>query len=116
MVCPLTLTLEACGNSVVTCHLFLSALGKILVAVHEILDDAHHLDRELPILFFLLVGFFYEVGVLIKSLGAMLLCPLVSLLVFFLVIDVFFHSAEDFNLVNGLNSHAEIFLNEIWVD
>ena len=116
MVCPLTLSLEACGNGIVTCHFFLSALGKILVAVHKILDDNHHLDRELPILFLLLVRLSYKFGVLVKSLGTMLSCPLVCLLIFFLIVDVFFHSAENFNLVNRLNSHAEIFLDEIGIN
>ena len=48
----------------------------------------------------------------IKGFLALCLCPCESLLILSFVVDTLCHAADDFNLVNGLNSHAEIFLDE----
>ena len=92
--------------------LLLAALGKLVVSVHEILDDDHHLYDKFP-LFFLYFACILKLGrILVKGFPALCLCPCESLFVFRFVVDTLGHAADDFNLVNGLNSHAEIFLDE----
>ena len=125
MVCPLSLTLEACADSVVTEHFLFKAFGQILVSSDKISDYKVHLDGEFP-LFFLLLGseldssFFAEeinkIGIVISSLFAMLFCPRQSALIILFIIYAFLHTAKYFNLVDGLYAHTEIFFNKLLVD
>ena len=93
-------------------HFFFASFGEVLVAVHEVLYDDHHLYDKFP-LFFLYFACILKLGrILVKGFPALCLCPCESLFVFRFVVDALCHAADDFNLVNGLSSHAEIFLDE----
>ena len=70
MVSPLTLTLEACSNGVMTDCFFLKAFGKILVAVHKVFDYAVHLNDEFPLLIFLFSVEANKIGVVVSALFA----------------------------------------------
>jgi len=113
---PLTLTLEAAGDGVVTDHLFFAAGRQVGIAVEHILDDAVHLCKEVPLLFLLVGGSSDELGVLVPALFAVLFDPCSALCDLFGVVDALGHSAEDFNLVNGLNAHTEVGLDKVGVD
>ena len=93
-------------------HLLFSSLGQILVAVHQILDDAHHLDYKLPVLILLLSGLLDLFRILVKALNAVLLHPGQSFLVFLLIINAFRHTADDFHLVHGFHTHTKIILDK----
>ena len=93
--------------------LLLTALGEFVVAVHKVLDNAHHLNNEFPLLVLDLAGSLHLFGVLVKALYALFLCPCKCLLVLLLVIDAFSHSPYYLYLVNRLNSHSKVFLDEL---
>ena len=46
----------------------------------------------------------------------MLFRPGKRFLIFFLVVDALFHTAQDFNLVYGFNAHTEVAFHHILVD
>ena len=123
VVGPLSLALESAGDCVVSESLlfeFLSACGNLLirelrVAAHQVFDDDIHLDRELPLLILHLTGLLDPLRVLVPCFLAVLLCPLQSSLELCLVIDTLFHTAEYFNLIHRLYTHAQIGLHEILV-
>ena len=115
-VCPLTLTLEACGDSVMTYRFFLTACREVLVAVHQILYNAHHLNDKFPVLFLLLVCAAELLGVLVKAFLALFTGPFESLLIFGLIINTLCHSADYFYLIDRLNTHTEIFFYKCRVD
>ena len=112
---PLALALEAAGDRVVADHLFLAACGQVRVAVVEVLDDAHHLEREGPVLLLLLGGLLQLGGVLVEALGAVLAAPSERALKLRLVVDTVFHAADDLDLIDGFHAHAEVFLEEVGV-
>ena len=113
---PLALALEAAGDGVVAHGLFLVALGQVLVAVHQILDDQVHLQGELPVLVLLLAALLELGGVLVKALDDVLVGPGLELLVLGLVVDALGHAADDFHLVHGLDAHAQVVLDELGID
>ena len=124
VVGPLTLTLEAAGDRVMTNLLFLEFIGQIGVACHQILDDAIHLDGELPLLLFLLgseldTHLFAEevhlVGVVVATLFAMRFGPRKRLLELFLVVDALFHTAQNLDLVNRFDAHTEVLFHHALV-
>ena len=55
--------------------LFLSALRKILITIHQILDDTHHLYNELPVTLLLLIVSLYKIRILIPALLTVGLSP-----------------------------------------
>ena len=84
---PLPLSLEACGDGIVTHHLLFPALRKILVPIHQVLDDTHHLHHELPVLILLLPCLLYFFRILVKAFLTVFFRPGKSLLIFLLVIN-----------------------------
>ena len=72
---PLSLSLETCGNGIMSNCLLFSALRKIFISVHQILDDTHHFYNELPVTLLLLVVSLYEIRVLVPALFAVGLGP-----------------------------------------
>ena len=125
MVGPLSLTLEAAGDGVVTNLFFLERIGKLLIACHEVLDDAVHLNGEFPLLFFFFgsefdAAFFaeegYGFGVIVSAFLAVCLGPSESLLIVLFVVDAFFHTAEDLDLVNGFDAHTEVAFHHVLID
>ena len=99
-----------------TDHFFLASFRKIFVAVHQILDDAHHLHDELPVLILLLSVFLHSLRILVKALDAVCLRPGQRLFKLRLIVDALCHTADDFHLVHGLHAHAEIFFNKCRID
>ena len=97
---PLSLALETGCNGVVANHFLFSSLGQIRIAVHQILNDQVHLQREVPILVLLLAGTLQFFGVLVKTFNNILCSPGFQLFKFLLVIDAFRHAADHFDLVN----------------
>ena len=97
-------------------HLLLPAFGQVLVAVHQVLDDAHHLDYELPVLVLLLPGLLDGFRILVEALLAVGLHPGQGLLILGLVVDALCHAADDLHLVHGLHPHAQVLLDEGRVD
>ena len=95
--------------------LFLAALGQVLVAVHQILDDQVHLQGELPVLVLLLAGLLQLGGVLVEALDDVLVGPGLELLVFLLIVDAQRHAADDFDLIDRLNAHPQVILDEVGV-
>ena len=112
MVGPLTLTLEARRDRVVTQHFLAKLLRQVGIALNQILDDAVHLDGKRPLLILLLAGKAYEVGVVVAAFLAMLASPRQRLLVLFLVVDALLHAAQYLYLVHGLDAQAQIVLHE----
>ena len=119
-VCPLTLTLEACGDSaadcVVTYFFLLGTVGEIFVAVIEVFYYAHHLNDKFPVLFLLLVCAAELLGVLVKAFLALFTGPFKCLLIFGFIINALRHSADYFYLIDRFNTHTEIFFNKCGVD
>ena len=113
---PLSLSLKTGGDGVVSYHLFFSSFRQIGISVHQILDDAHHLYHELPVLVLLLSGLLYRLGILVEAFLAVFLHPPKSFLVFLLVVNALSHAAYDLHLVNGLHPHAQIFFDESGID
>ena len=113
---PLALSLEAGRDGVVSHHFFLATLRKLFVSVHQILDDAHHLHDELPVLILLLSVFLHRLRVLVKALDAVCLRPGQRLFKLRLIVDALRHAADDFHLVHGLHAHAEIFFHKSGID
>ena len=125
VVGPLSLTLEAGGDGVVADLFFFKCVGEILVALDQILDDAVHLDRELPLLLFfflckldaaLFAEEFHGFGVVVAAFLAVRLRPCQRLFIRLMVVDALLHAAEDLDLVNGLDAQTQIFLHELLVD
>ena len=124
VVRPLSLALEAGSDGVVSDGFFNEACGQVFVALDQILDDAVHLDRKFPLLFFFFRGkldtalFAEEVnifGVVVAAFLAVLLRPCQRLFIGLMVVDTLFHAAEDLNLVNGLHTQAQILLHEVLI-
>ena len=113
---PLALALEAAGDGVVAHHLLLAALRQVGVAVHQVLDDAVHLDGELPGFGLLFRGGLHEVGVLVPALLAVLLGPGQGLLELGLVVNSLGHAADDLDLVHALHPHPKVILDEVLID
>ena len=125
MVCPLSLTLESCANSVVTEHFFFKTFGKVFVSADKISYYKIHLNREFPLFFFLLGSKFdsslfteevNKVGVVVSALFAMLFCPRKSTFIVFFIVNAFFHTTKNFNFVYGFNTHSEIFFYKLLID
>ena len=91
-------------------------LREVLVALHQVFDDNCHLNNELELFLFLFLRFLQFNRVLVESDVAFLFCPCKSFLILSLVINAFCHAADDLNLVNRLNAHAKIGLDEILID
>ena len=113
---PLALSLESTGNGVVAQSLLLATNGQVLVAIEQVLDDAHHLHHKFPGLFLFLRCLLHFGRVLVESFLAMLLRPGQGLLEFLLIVDVLGHPADNFNLIHGLHPHSQILLEEVAVD
>ena len=125
VVGPLSLALESGGDGVVADLLLLKACGQVLVALDQILDDAVHLDRELPLLLFFFGGEldaaglaeeFHGFGVVVAAFLAVRLRPCQRLFIRLMVVDALLHAAEDLDFVNGLDAQTQIFLHELLVD
>ena len=120
IVGPLALALHTGSDGVVTQTLLLEAqLLETRVAVHQVVDDKHILYGELPVLVLLLagLGLAYLLVVVVALIGlAVLLGPSHGLLVLLGVIDTLVHTAQDFDQVHILGTHAEIVLEEVGVD
>ena len=120
IVGPLALALHTGSDGVVAQTLLLEAqLLETRVAVHQVVDDKHILDGELPVLVLLLagLGLAYLLVVVVALIGlAVLLGPSHGLLVLLRVIDTLVHTAQDFDQVHILGTHAEIVLEEVGVD
>ena len=112
VVCPLTLSLEAAGDGVVSQHLLVELRGQVLVALHQILDDAVHLNRELPLLVLLLTVEFYKVRIVVAAFLAVLLRPGKGSLDFLMIVNALFHTAENLDLIDGLHAHSQVLLHE----
>ena len=115
MIGPLSLSLETACDGIVTNHLFFASFGQILITCHQILDDTIHLNSELPLLFLLLICKTNEIRVVITAHLTVLLGPCKSLLILFLVVNTFFHSAQNLYFIYRLYSHAQIRLYEILI-
>ena len=89
---------------------------QLLVAAHQVFDDNHHLNNELPLLVFLFSGLLNPIRILVKAFFAVSLCPCQSLLEFFFIIDAFCHPADDFHFIYRLDSHSQIGLDEIRIN
>ena len=113
---PLPLTLEPGGDGVVTHHFLFASLGQVRIAVHQVLDDDHHLHDKFPLLVLDFAGFLQLGRVLVKAFGALRLRPGERFFVFFLVVDLFGDAAHELYLVHGFHAHAEIFLDEAGID
>ena len=74
-ISPLSLSLETGSDGIMSNSLLFSAFRKIFISIHQILDDTHHFDDELPVTLLLLVVPLYEIRVLIPALFAVGLCP-----------------------------------------
>ena len=93
-------------------HFFLAAFRQIWISVHQIFDDAHHLNDKLPILFLFFRSLLNFRRVLIKTFPALFLGPCKSFLKFFFVVDTFCHTADDFHFIHGFHTHAQIFFDK----
>ena len=113
---PLTLSLEACRNRIMAYHFLFTANGQVLVAVHQIFDDTHHLNNELPVLVLLLSGFLNLFRIFIKAFNAVCFCPGQRLFKFCLVINAFRHTADDFHLIHGFHTHSQILFNKCGIN
>jgi hypothetical protein len=110
---PLPLALEAAGDGVVALGLLAEAhLLERRVADHQVAGDQRHLDRLLPLAVELLAAALGGRRVEVLALGAVLLHPGQRLLVLGLVIDALVHAADELRHVDGLDAHAEVFLEE----
>ncbi len=73
---PLALSLKSAAQRVMPDGFLFTALGQIRVAAVQIFDNAHHFDNKFPCFFLFSVGFFEPVGIFVKALFAVFLCPL----------------------------------------
>ena len=96
--------------------LFFASLRQVFVSVHQVFDDAHHLNNKFPISFFRLIGLLKFCRVLIKTDLAFLFCPCKSFLVFCFVVDSLCHTTDDLHLVNRFYTHSKVFLDECRID
>ena len=113
---PLTLALESGCNRIVAYHLFFTAFRQILVAVHQVFDDNHHLNDKFPCLFFFFIGSLHEIRIFVISFLAFFLRPFKRLLIFGFVINFFRHAADNFHFIYGFHTHAQIFFYKRRVD
>ena len=103
-VCPLALSLEAGSDSIVSQSFFLeSHFFQFRVSGHQVTHDDHHLHDKFPISIFLFAVFAFLRAVLeVFSFiyFAVFFSPCHCFGIFFVVIDTFFHAADDFRQVN----------------
>ena len=114
---PLTLPLESGGDRVVPAGLFHeSHFREFFIADHEVAGNDRHLGDVFPdfFLFRRRLSGFSVVNILV--LPAVLLNPGNRLFVFFGIVDILVHAADDFALINGFTAHSEEFLKEIGID
>ena len=117
---PLTLALETCGDGIMTQCLFLEAhFPEFRIACHQVAHNDHHLHNELPVGIFLLTRLAFlktvlEVFPFVHF--TIFLSPSHRLDIFFFVVDAFRHAANNFGQIDRLVTHAQILLEEIWID
>ena len=111
-VCPLSLSLEAGSDGIVANLFFFAALRQIVVSVHQVLDDAHHLYNEFPVRILCVAALLQLFRILVKAFNTFFFCPCKRLLIFSLIIDAFCHTADDLYLIYGFHTHAKIFLDK----
>ena len=92
--------------------LFLPPLWQIGIPIHQILDDAHHLNYEFPIPILLFPGLLNFGRVLVKAFLTVCLCPCKGLFKLFFIVYFLTHTADQFHFVYGFHPHPEIFLNK----
>ena len=97
-------------------HLFFTAFRQILVTVHQVFDDTHHLNNEFPVTVFLFTCSLQFFRILIKTFNTFFFGPCKSFFVFCMIIDSFCHTTDNFYLINGLYTHAKIFFKEFRAD
>ena len=113
---PLSLSLETARDGVMSDHFLLTARRQILLAVEKVLDDAHHLDNELPVRVLLFAGPLQLFRILVESFLTVFFSPGKCFLILGLAVDTFIHAADDLDLVDGFDPHAEILFKEIRID
>ena len=113
---PLALTLETGCYGVVSHHLFFATCRQVLVAVHKVLDDDHHLHHKFPVLILLFATLLQEFRILVPSFLAVFLGPCKCLFVFGLVVDFLGHAADNFHFVYRFHTHTQVFFDKGRVD
>ena len=113
---PLTLSLETSRNSIVTkCFFLESHFLQLRITFHQVAHDNGHLHNEIPVgIFFrtcLSLGFYIEI--LSFVFLAIFFSPSHRFGVFFLIVNSFRHTANDFRQIYRLTAHTQIFLEEI---
>ena len=119
MIGPLTLTLEAGCNGIVSQSLLFEAhLEQFRVAAHQVSHDHHHLDDVLPIGIFLCTIFLFGSRVeIVTFVGfAIFLGPSHRFLELLFVIDAFVYAADNLDLINRFVAHAQIGLEEVCIN
>ena len=118
-VSPLALALETgCDSVVADCFFQESLFAEFRVALHQVANDESHLHYEFPVSILTCAVFLLFRTVLVPTFVhlAPLFSPSHCLFVFFVVVDTFFHTAEDFCFVHAFVTHTEVFLEEILVN
>lgn len=113
MIGPLPLTLEACGNRIVTERLLAKAkCSKLWISHHKIAGDHCHLHTCLPVLVFLLAAALVLWRVDVVTLSTVGTRPLQGAHEFLWVINSLIDAANNLHHVYCLNTHAEIVLKK----
>ncbi len=111
-VCPLSLSLEAGSDGIVANLFFFAAFRQIVISVHQVFDDAHHLYNEFPVRILCVAALLQLFRILVKAFDTFFFCPCKRLLIFCLIIDAFCHTADDLYLIYGFHTHSKVFLDE----
>ena len=97
-------------------RLLLASLRETVASLHQVADDQHHLDDELPVAVLLLSRSLQLRRIFVKALDAPLARPFESSFVFLVIVNALGHTADDLDLVDRLDTHTEIVLNEARID
>ena len=113
MVGPLALTLEACGDGIVTLRLFAVAdFSELVIADHQVAGDECHFDRIAPFGVELLTAALRLFTVVIFAFWTVVFDPCEGLIKFSLVVDAFAHAADKLSHVDRFDTHAKCALPE----
>ena len=117
-VCPLALSLETASYCIVADSFFFVAhLEQFRIALHQVAHDQGHFHHKLPVGILLFACLLTVLAVLVPAFVCLtiFLGPCHRLFVFFVVIDTFFHTAQDLCFIHALIAHTEVALEEILV-
>ena len=115
MISPLPLPLKSCCNGIVSQHFFLTSLGQIGIAPHEILNDQCAFHRKFPIFILLFSAVSCILRIFVKALRTVFPGPGQSLIIGFLIINFLLNTAQNFHFIHRLHPHPQIFFKEIRV-